>query len=1312
MSGGVAAHHIDWLRLVERSGPFLSLPVLQKVFPQGLDADDRPARSELRVAYEEWKEDSEEEEKLHTRWIEYVLGTLLEYPSHVLLQIDEESPAFSASIPEHHETIVPRWAVVDTDTGEIPRILIQVVPALQSLDKPLPGQVWKSSPATRMAELIRGSGHTSLRLGLVTNGEQWMLVDAAQGQTTAFCSWYASLFFEEPITLRAFRTLLSARRTFRQPDETLEGLLRASADNQQDVTEQLGLQVRLAVEILVHAVDRVDRDGGRELLREFDEQRLYEAACTVMMRLVFLLYAEDSKLMPRGGAVFEEGYAVSPLAEELRTTADVNGPEVLEYSFSAWVRLLATFRALHGGVRHDTWEFLDYRGELFDPDRYPFLEGRTSGTSWLDTPASPLPVDDRIVLHLLEALQLLEVKGAGKNESETRRLSFRELDIEQIGHVYESLLDHKALRVSEPMLGLVGRRGEEPEVYLSELERHSEIGPSSLLTYVLKETKKQKKSAQHCLEADVSGEETRWLASCANDRELFHRVTPYAGLIRDDYRGRPLVWPSGSVLVGAGEERRATGTHYTPRIITEEIVRCALEPLVYNGPSEGSAREQWTLRTGSELLGLKICDMAVGSGAFLVQACRYLSERVVEAWEQTGADEFSIESLNEVERMGLARSLVASRCLYGVDKNPMAVEMAKLSLWLVTLQEDRPFGFLNHALRSGDSLLGVTEVGFLEELSGSVELGDSVKLLKQSVALRSKIASQVAEHGGEADRKAALHLEAEQLLDGLREVSDLQAALEFAGPTTELEELSDLLTSIVAEYGVDRGGMTAGIRDKVGSLVAHNTEMLHWPLAFPEVFQRENPGFDVVIGNPPFQGGQKISGALGADYRDHLVRNVAKGKKGSADLCSYFLLRASSLVRRGGQIGMLTTNTISQGDTREVGLDQVLGGRFDLVRAVASRPWPGVANLEVSQLWLYRGEWQGARFLDGEPTKGITNQLERLSRVSGKANRLKVNKARYYTGSYVLGLGFTMPSAEALELVSKGARYNDVLFPYLNGKELNSTPTHAPARWVINFWDWPLDRETAPSDYVGPVAADYPECLDIVERLVKPDRKSKDGRNATATARALRWWQHAAPSVKLYERLADLDRVLVKSEVGNMLSWAFVPNGWVYSHMLIVYPTDDISVQGLLQSSVHEHWARRYASSMRRDLRYTPSDCFSTFPYPRKLAGIKSTARAYYEARTVFMRERGVGLTKTYNAFHEQREMGPEISRLRDLHTQLDEAVLDAYGWGDLQPDHAFRETKNGIRYSFAKAAVSELLDRLLELNHERYAQEQTKIGL
>ena len=732
-----ARHHAEWLSLVEVSGPFLSLPVLLEAFPQGLDEHDSDHARLLRLAHEEW--DESDDPAIHRQWIRWVLGNTLEF--------DEQLLAEGQSIPQtlkltmHGETVKPDLVLTEPNNGNT-RLLVKMYPRNQRLEKTVVGGFWRTSPDTRMMELLHATG---VRLGLVTNGDHWMLVDAPKDETTGYASWYSSLWLEEPITLRAFRSLLSAARFFGVPDDqTLEVLLKKSAANQQEVTDQLGYQVRRAVEVLIQTLDRTDQDHGRELLDGIKENVLYEAALTVMMRLVFLFCAEERGLLLLSDPLYGQHFSVSTIREQLRETAGQFGEEVLERRHDAWNRLLTTFRAVYGGVWHDSFKLPAYGGRLFDPDRFPFLEGRQSDTHWRDTEATPLPVDNRTVLHLLEALQLLQVKVPGRGPAEARRLSFRALDIEQIGHVYEGLLDHTAVRASEPFLGLAGTKDKEPEIPLAELERLHENGEDDLFTFLKKETGRSQNALRKALAQElVVQDSSRFRTACQNE-DLWERVEPFAGLVRMDTFDYPVVIPEGSAFVTAGTDRRSTGTHYTPRSLTEPVIQYTLEPLVYLGPAQGKPDEEWKLKSARELLDLKICDMACGSGAFLVQACRYMSERLLEAWDEaerahpgvlgitpegepsTGSPEDTLIPKDQAERQTYAMRLIAQRCLYGVDKNPLAAEMAKLSLWLLTLAKDKPFGFLDHAIRCGDSLVGIHDLEQLRHYSLKPEDSDSV----------------------------------------------------------------------------------------------------------------------------------------------------------------------------------------------------------------------------------------------------------------------------------------------------------------------------------------------------------------------------------------------------------------------------------------------------------------------------------------------------------------------------------------------------------------------------------------------------------
>ncbi len=1369
-----ARHHAEWLSLVEVSGPFLSLPVLLRVFPQGLQAHDPNLAKQLRLRYEEWEDNRATGgivAPAHRGWILWVLTDVLGFSSEILAEGQSIPQTLKAHIAEHGETLRPDLAVLEADGSGRPRLLLQLLPSAQDLEKPLARLHWKASPATRMMELLHATG---CPLGLATNGERWMLVYAKPGESTGFASWYASLWLEEPITLRAFRSLLWAYRFFSVPEtDTLEAMLAESAENQQEVTEQLGAQVRHAVELLVQALDRADQDRGRKLLAGLTEAELYEAALTVMMRLVFLFSAEERGLLPVEDPLYTLHYAVSTLQAQLRETADQLGEEVLERRFDAWCRLLATFRAVHGGIQHDRLELPAYGGRLFDPDRFAFLEGRPSRTRWREAPADPLPVNNRTVLHTLEALQFLEVKAQGA-ATEKRRLSFRALDIEQIGPVYEGLLDHTATRTAETVLGLAGTREKEPEIPLPEMERQAARGAGEFIEWLRDQTGRSESALRRGLEEPLAPlAEERFRTACGNDETLWRHVKPFAGLVRPDSFGYPVVILPGSVYVTAGTDRRTSGTQYTPRGLTESIVQHALEPLVYAGPAEGKPREQWVLHPARVLLNLKICDVAAGSGAFLVQACRYLSELLVEAWEKTEAAHPGVPAItpegepsrgqpgellipkDPSERLIYARRLIAQRCLYGVDKNPLAVEMAKLSLWLLTLDKNKPFTFLDHAIKCGDSLLGVAQrwqieaFDFLPQEAEEKQISFwrrwSKVLFEQALDRRRRLEAIQASTVADTERQEKLLEEAEGATGLVRLTCDLLAGAAIATANGRPPRPGDafsrkrveLWRRLKEKYAYDED--VGSWRDALEQMKPEAARLLdegnpsgvpprrpfHWPIEFPEVFV-DRDGFDAILSNPPFMGGQKITGALGTSYRDYLVGYIASGQRGSADLCAYFYLRVFELLRSGATLGMLATKTIAEGAVLRVGLDQLVEKGAAIFRAVPTRKWPGKANVAVAHLWIWRGDWKGECVLDDRPVPRITSQLTVPGAVTGKPYRLAANEGKSFQGSNVLGMGFVLEPAEAERLLANDPRNKDVLYPYLNGEDLNSRPDQSPSRWVINVHDWPLARTAegrwaeagekerkawlragvVPRDYPGPVAADYPDCLRIVEARVKPERDRLWEGDATARDRARRWWQFARPTMALYATIAGLERVLVRTQTSRTQVSCFVPNGWVYGHKLIVFGRGGFDFFAVVDSSLHYHWVISRGSTMRTDAVYTPSDCFETFPFPADTAALESIGERYSTYRQSIMLSRQEGLTATYNRFHNREETSEDIRKLRGLHVEMDYAVAQAYGWADLDLGHGFHETRQGIRYTINEPARREILDRLLRLNHERYAQE------
>lgn len=1284
-----ARHHADWLSLVEVSGPFVSLPVLLRTFPQGLEARDPAQAKQLRAAYEDWRDNPAAAGK-QSAWVLHVLGELLGYPASQIAEGQALPSGLEANMAEQGETLRPDFALIGpagTDAVGQAQLLISSYPAAQPLDKPVIGKHWKATPATRMIELLHG---TNVPLGLVTNGEQWMLVYAPRGETTGYASWYGALWLDEPITLRAFQSLMGVRRFFGvATDSTLLALLKESASDQQEVTDQLGYQVREAVEVLVQSFDVIHQESEGVALKGVPPTMVYDAALTIMMRLVFLFSAEERGLLHLGKPLYDDNYAVSTLQEQLQEVADQNGEEVLERRYDAWTRLLATFRAVHGGIQHQDLLMQAYGGSLFDPDRYPFLEGRAAGSNWRSQSSEPLPVNNRVVLHLLNSLQRLRTKTGGA--AETRRVSFRALGVEQIGHVYEGLLDHTAQRASEVVLGIRGTRSKEPEIPLSTLEQLLGKGEDALLEHLKEETDRSLPALRRELKNVSVFDEHKLLVACRQDEALLARLRPFAGLIREDSFERPWVVLPGGVFVTTGTTRRSTGTHYTPPSLTEPIVRHTLEPLVYVGPAEGLPKEEWKLKSPKEILALKVCDMAMGSGAFLVQACRYLAERLVEAWENEekahpgqvlitpegkfseGAPTERLVPAEAAERIAIARRVVADRCLYGVDINPMAVEMAKLSMWLITVDANRPFTFLDHAFKCGDSLLGITSLEQLENFSlrpggGKQQAFATLNLwrhIEEAKKKREMLEAMPSDTPEQIVAKAALYAEAEESIGKLSAAADVLVAL-------ELKVLKAHIYEVEREASADH--MMASWAKGLSELQAYalqqtnGQQFFHWALAYPEIIDRG--GFDGFIGNPPFLGGKRVSSTFGENYAEALVTLFPPVTK-NVDLCGYFHMRATQLLNKRGVYGFISTERILIGDTKTSCIDQLERNYGSYYRKIESLPWPGTANVSISVLHFIKGDIATA-----------------LDSAESDCFPLSENDAKSFVGCAIQGMGFILDEQEVEIAVQRGEC--DVVRPFLIADDLNSSIGARPKRSIVYF---------AGNDLAE--VEKYPYCLGIVRERVKPYRDTVNRK-----AHREKWWQYGDRRPGLFAAVAKLQRTLVVGLTSKHLAFEFVPTSYVYDQTTVVVATESFLDFAVLSSSIHQQWALANGANLGGTPRYNPSRCFTTFPMPREVISTRALGENFHRLRYQAMQDRGEGLTKFYNRFHDANETAASIAKLRGLIIEIDQAVAAAYGWQDLDLGHGFHETKQGTRFTISEAARREVLDRLLALNHQRHAEE------
>ena len=623
--------------------------------------------------------------------------------------------ALEIVLPDYGETLKPTYAVRDPDSDSWLMLIQEAAPG-QSLDEVDPtvekGQGWKATVQEKFERLLR---ETEIPIGLLDNGTHLRLVYAPRGESSGHLTFPVQAMCEVPgrLILGALDMLLGADRLFNVPTERrLPKLLSESRDYQAEVSTKLADQVLDALWELLRGFQTADAAVNGRLLSEIartDPQHIYGGLITTLMRLVFLLYAEDQGLMP-GDDVYQRNYSVAGLYDRLREDAG-NYPDTMDQRYGAWAWLLSLFRLVYDGGG-STPEYLPARhGQLFDPDEYPFLEGRhphpltpspikgeggqeeetllaRSGRGGQGGEGQIPRIPDGVIYRLLEKLLVLDGE----------RLSYRALDVEQIGSVYEAIMGFEV----EVAQGLsIAVRPKDVVVNVED---------------ILKALPKDREKLLQEADCKPTGKALSALKEAKTPEEVVAALDRRVSLSRT-----PNLLPVGSLYLQPGEERRRTGSHYTPRKLTQPIVETTLRP-VLEALGEHPRADQ--------ILSLKVCDLAMGSGAFMVEACRQLGEQVMEAWSR---DNQLKDVPDDVEPLLAARRLVAQRCLYGVDKNPFAVNLAKLSLWLVTLAKDRPFTFLDHALKCGDSLVGLTraEIGsFSKDPLDDLPL---LKLIKEKV---------------------------------------------------------------------------------------------------------------------------------------------------------------------------------------------------------------------------------------------------------------------------------------------------------------------------------------------------------------------------------------------------------------------------------------------------------------------------------------------------------------------------------------------------------------------------------------------------
>ena len=1211
----------------------------------------------------------------------------------------------------------------------------------------------ESSPHGRMERLLR---HTGVAAGLLFNGNALRLISAPRGESSGWLDFRVAdmlLTAGRPIST-AMRLLLGQTRLLSLPrSHRLAALLQDSRKYQNEVSERLAEQVLHALYELLRGFQAAHDTSQGVLLREplsENPDKVYRGLLTVVLRLVFLLYAEERDMLPQD-ETFLGSYSLTGLHERLREDVALH-PDTMDQRFGGYAQLLALFRMVHDGAGAGVMQLPPRHGALFDPDRYRFLEGRgEDDVRQIDERIDPPRVPDGTIYRVLEKLIVLDGE----------RISYRALDVEHVGSVYETMMGFR-LETAEGLTLAVKAAKKQGAPAAINLDALFYQAPADRAKWLRDHTDRK-----------LTDKQRRAVRDADNLEALHAALDPVI-----DRHATPDLVPQGAMVLQPSEERRRSGSHYTPRELTEPIVRTALAPIFDRLRAEGNG----PLRA-EQILDLKVCDPAMGSGAFLVEACRQLGDALIEAWQAHDAMPEIPPDENEII---FARRQVAQRCLYGVDRNPKAVDLAKLSLWLVTLAKDHPLTFLDHALRPGDALVGFSrrqlDAFHWKDDAKPFQAGFEAMQAREHLARASELRRRIREADDSVSELELRHLcdDARRETENVRLLGDLVLVAFFEGAKPrKREDFRKQFADAIQGGELHRHlSWLEELRRKEPPLAP-----FHWEIEFPEVFDRENPGFDAIVGNPPFAGKNTVAAANIAGYPAWL-KQVHEKSHGNADLVAHFFRRAFGLLRTGGTSGLIATNTIAQGDTRSTGLCWICNNGGEIYHAQRRVKWPGLAAVVVSVLHVHKGDFPRVKQLDGEWVDTITAFLFHRGGHDDPA-RLQANAGKSFQGSIVLGMGFTfddtdtkgvaMPIAEMHRLIADEPRNQDAIFPYIGGEEVNTSPTNAHHRYVINFRDYPLRREDlgelwadaeenqrcewlrsgiVPLDYPESVAADWPQLLRIVEKRVRGTR----GNHSTAP-----WWQFERLRPELFVAISGLDRVLVVNcGATPHLGIGFVPARMVFANTLDVFPFQTYSAFCILQSRPHEIWARFLGSSMKDDLRYTPSDCFETFPFPdcppkaERRAGsgpteaadgigltvvgdrsarvtdqpdnwttnpnLEAVGQAYYEYRAALMFRNGEGLTKTYNRFHDPYEDDPEIERLRELHAAMDRAVLDAYGWTDIPTDCEFLldyeideedwgTRRKPYRYRWPDEVRDEVLARLLELNAERSEAEQRAGG-
>jgi hypothetical protein len=809
----------------------------------------------------------------------------------------------------------------------------------------------------------------------------------------------------------------------------------------------------------------------------------------------------------------------------------------------------------------------------------------------------------------------------------------------------------------------------------------------------------------------------------------------------------------------SSNERGKSGSHYTPEELVQPLIKHSLDYLIADKLKEKNPEQA--------LLTLKVADVACGSGHILLSASRRIAHELACLMEtrESGSKEKVEQPAPTYVRKAMKD--VVRNCIYGVDKNPLAIELCKIALWLEAYNPGEPLNFLDHHIKCGDAIVGLAhreelEKGIADEAFKTLPGDDKVvaaafskrnraerkinedkgsaKQLTTEVQLENTVQESLAEYRtfnqlpestpDEIERKAKAYLSFinSRGFGFLKTMADTQVA-QFFIPKTEANK-DYIITD--SEYRLIISGHKGWQNQQTAKamVVSQEQRFFHWFVEFPEVFSEG--GFDCVLGNPPFLGGQKLSGSFGDAFLESIKYQFAP--IGAVDLVTYFFRRIFTIIKPKGFQSLISTNSIAQGKVREDGLDVIVKQGGSINHAIKSTLWPGAAAVEVALVTITKQTWKDKFFLGNIKVRIITPYLDDAETI-GNPYPLKQNEAKSFQGHVVLGEGFYVDKNLAKVWIDRDANNVNVLYRIIGGEDLTDKFDKNDYFYVINMKE--LDEESAKK---------FIEPFNHLKENVFPDRQKKDGDKYPRMK--FEWW-------KFWMFRKEYNQIKSKNDFQYLLprvtKWIcpqkfnieFEINDSVVSLFLknFQYP--------IIQSSLHDIWSRNYASTLETRLRYSPTDTFATYPFPKitndsSFQKLILVGESYHEHRRQLMLGMQLGLTKTYNLFHSNAitaqsikdkdkqvvsllkhlEKTPNtisfdeaikgILKLRDLHVQMDKAVLDAYGWNDIALKHDFYEVdylpeNDRVRFTIHPDARKEVLKRLLELNHKIHKEEVEK---